>query len=69
VGRRRNCSRLKAHKLVQWTLGYVAVSFALLPILDIVAERFGWSQTAVRCLIIAMTSGLFVTLVIAWYPW
>ncbi|TAM24818.1 MAG: tetratricopeptide repeat protein [Rhodanobacter sp.] len=60
-------ARLKAHKLVQWTLGYVAVSFALLPVLDIVAERFGWSQTAVRCLIIAMTSGLFVTLVIAWY--
>ncbi|MEW9570731.1 tetratricopeptide repeat protein [Rhodanobacter sp. Si-c] len=60
-------ARLKAHKLVQWTLGYIAVSFAMLPVLDIVAERFGWSQTMVRCLIIAIGTGFFVALVIAWY--
>ena len=60
-------ARLKEHKLVQWTLGYIAVSFALLPVLDIVAERFGWSQTMVRCLIIALGTGFFVMLVIAWY--
>src|SRR6185312_16101667 len=60
-------ARLKEHKLVQWTLGYIAVSFALLPELDIVAERFGWSQTMVRCLIIALGTGFFVMLVIAWY--
>lgn len=60
-------TRLKAHKLVQWTLGYLAVSFALLPVLDIVAARFGWSQTAVRCMIIALGTGFFMMLVIAWY--
>jgi serine/threonine-protein kinase len=60
-------ARLKEHKLVQWTLGYLAVSFALLPVLDIVAARFGWSQTAVRSLIIALGTGFFMMLVIAWY--
>jgi hypothetical protein len=37
-------ARLKEHKTVQWTLGYVAVSFALSPVLDIIASRFDWSQ-------------------------
>lgn len=60
-------ARLKEHKLVQWTLGYVAVSFALIPVLDIIASRFGWSQTAVRCIIIALGTGFFMALVIAWY--
>ncbi len=60
-------ARLMEHKLVQWTLGYVAVSFALIPVLDIIASRFGWSQTTVRCLIIALGTGFFLMLVIAWY--
>jgi TolB-like protein/Tfp pilus assembly protein PilF len=60
-------ARLKEHKLVQWTLGYVAVSFALIPVLDIIASRFGWPQTAVRCIIIALATGFFMMLVVAWY--
>lgn len=60
-------ARLKEHKLVQWTLGYIAVSFALIPVLDIVASRFGWPQTTVRCIIIALATGFFMMLVIAWY--
>jgi TolB-like protein len=60
-------ARLKEHKLVQWTLGYMAVSFALIPVLDIIASRFGWPQTAVRCIIIALATGFFMMLVVAWY--
>ena len=41
-------ARLKAHKLVQWTLGYVAVSFALIPVLDIIAQTFGWPRRSSR---------------------
>lgn len=44
----------------------MAVSFALTPVLDIIASRFGWSQTAVR-IIITLGTGFFMTLVIAWY--
>jgi TolB-like protein len=60
-------ARLKEHKLVQWTLAYIAVSFGMLPVLDIVAERFGWSQTVERCAIIALATGFFMMLVIAWF--
>ena len=59
--------RLKQRKLVQWTLGYVAAAFALLQGIDIVAQRFGWPEQTMRFVIIALSVGLFVTLVLAWY--
>ena len=59
--------RLKQRKLVQWTLGYVAAAFALLQGIDIVAQRFGWPEQTMRFVIIALSIGLFVTLVLAWY--
>ncbi|HMH04523.1 MAG TPA: tetratricopeptide repeat protein [Candidatus Udaeobacter sp.] len=59
--------RLKQRKLVQWTLAYVAAAFALLQGIDIVAQRFGWPEQTMRFVIIALSVGLFVTLVLAWY--
>ena len=59
--------RLKQRKLVQWALAYVAGSFALIQVLDIVAQRFGWPEQTVRFLIIALAIGFFVVLVLAWY--
>ena len=59
--------RLKQRKLVQWTLAYVAAAFALLQGIDIVAQRFGWPGQTMRFVIIALSVGLFVTLVLAWY--
>ena len=59
--------RLKQRKLVQWTLGYVAAAFAVLQGIDIVAQRFGWPEQTMRFVIIALSVGLFVTLVLAWY--
>src|SRR6476619_2011262 len=59
--------RLKERKLVQWTLAYVAAAFALLQGIDIVAQRFGWPEQTMRFVIIALSVGLFVTLVLAWY--
>src|SRR3954471_11760567 len=59
--------RLKQRKLVQWTLAYVAAAFALLQGIDIVAQRFGWPEQAMRFVIVALSIGLFVTLVLAWY--
>jgi TolB-like protein len=59
--------RLKQRKLVQWTLAYVAAAFALLQGVDIVAQRFGWPEQTMRLVIIALSVGLFVTLVLAWY--
>lgn len=59
--------RLKQRKLVQWALAYIAAAFALLQGIDIVAQRFAWPEQTMRFVIIALTIGLFVTLVLAWY--
>jgi TolB-like protein/Tfp pilus assembly protein PilF len=59
--------RLKERKLVQWAIAYVAAAFALLQGIDIVAQRFGWPEQTMRFVIIALSVGLFVTLVLAWY--
>jgi TolB-like protein len=60
-------TRLKQRKLVQWAIAYVAFAFALLQGIDIVAQRFGWPETAERILIVALAVGFFVALVLAWY--
>ena len=59
--------RLKERKLVQWTAAYVAAAFAVMQGIDIVAQRFGWPEQTMRFVIIALSIGLFVTLVLAWY--
>ncbi|HXD83871.1 MAG TPA: hypothetical protein VN599_05500, partial [Rudaea sp.] len=59
--------RLQQRKLVQWALAYVAASFALIQVLDVVAQRFGWPDSLERLLILALAIGFFVTLIIAWY--
>jgi TolB-like protein len=59
--------RLRQRKLVQWALAYVAAAFALIQVLDVVAQRFGWPESLERLLILAFAVGFFVTLVLAWY--
>jgi TolB-like protein/Tfp pilus assembly protein PilF len=59
--------RLKQRKLVQWVVAYVAAAFALLQGIDIVAQRFGWPEQTMRLVIIALSVGLFVTVVLSWY--
>ena len=59
--------RLKQRKLVQWALAYVAASFALIQVLDVVAQRFAWPDQLERILILALAVGFFVVLVLAWY--
>ena len=60
-------TKLKQRKLVQWSVAYVAAAFALLQGVDIVAQRFDWPEQTMRLVIIALSVGLFVTLVLAWY--
>ena len=59
--------RLKQRKLVQWAVAYVAAAFALLQGADIIAQRFAWPEQTMRFVIIALSIGLFVTVVLAWY--
>jgi serine/threonine-protein kinase len=59
--------RLKQRKLVQWAIAYVAVAFALLQGIDIVAQQFGWPEGVRRGITLGLVVGFFVTLVVAWY--
>jgi TolB-like protein len=60
-------ARLKQRKLVQWALAYIAAAFALIQVLDVVAQRFGWPESIERVVIVALAIGFFVVLVLAWY--
>ncbi|HWG10076.1 MAG TPA: tetratricopeptide repeat protein [Rhodanobacteraceae bacterium] len=60
-------ARLKQRKLVQWALAYIAAAFALIQVLDVIAQRFGWPDQIEKLLILALAIGFFVALVIAWY--
>ena len=60
-------ARLKQRKLVQWALAYIAAAFALIQVLDVVAQRFGWSDQIEKLLILALAVGFLVVLVLAWY--
>lgn len=59
--------RLRQRKVVQWALAYLAASFGLIQVLDLVGQRFGWPDEIVRVFIVAAAVGFFVTLVLAWY--
>jgi TolB-like protein len=59
--------RLRQRKIVQWALTYAAAAFALIQVLDVVAQRFGWPEVLERSLIVALAIGFFIVLVLAWY--
>lgn len=45
----------------------MAFAFALIQVLDVVAQRFGWPGQLEKLPILALALGFFVTLVLAWY--
>jgi TolB-like protein/Flp pilus assembly protein TadD len=59
--------RLRQRKVVQWALAYGAAAFAVIQVLDIVVQRFGWPDLLERLVIVALPLGLVVTLVLVWY--
>ena len=59
--------RLKQRKLVQWAIAYAAFAFALIQVLDVIAQRFAWPDQLERILILALAVGFLVVLVLAWY--
>ena len=52
---------------MQWGIAYAAAAFALIQMLDLVGQRFGWPDAIGRTLIVAAAVGFAVTLVLAWY--
>lgn len=59
--------RLRQRKLVQWALAYLAGAWAVLEVLDLVGQQFGWPPLLLRGLTGVLALGFFVTLTLAWY--
>jgi adenylate cyclase len=60
-------TRIKDHKVVQWTLGYVAAAYAALDGLRFVSETFDWPNQLVRILTILLILGLPLVVTLAWF--
>jgi serine/threonine-protein kinase len=59
--------RLRQRKIVQWAIAYFAAAFALVQVLDLVGQRFGWPDWIARASIVVAAVGFAITLVLAWY--
>ena len=53
--------------MVQWALAYLAGAFALIQVVDVIGQQFGWPGGFSRGITIALAIGFFITLVLAWY--
>jgi TolB-like protein/cytochrome c-type biogenesis protein CcmH/NrfG len=60
-------ARLKQRKLVQWALAYVAFAFALIQVLDVVADSYDWPHSAMHVVFGLIALGFVVALLLAWY--
>jgi TolB-like protein/Flp pilus assembly protein TadD len=60
-------ARLKQRKLVQWALAYIAAAFALIQVIDVVADSYGWPHVVMHFVFGVLALGFVVALVLAWY--
>ncbi len=59
--------RLKSRKVMQWTLAFIALGFALLQGVDILVGAFEWPRMVTRLLFAGLVIGAAATAIIAWY--
>src|SRR5690348_16968752 len=60
-------ARLRQRKLVQWAVAYVAFAFALVQVLDVVAESYDWPHSEMHGAFGPLALGFVIALVLAWY--
>ncbi len=60
-------ARIRKHKVVEWTLAYIAFAFALVHGVQLVREAFEWPALLSRLTIIALVLGTPVAATLAWY--
>jgi hypothetical protein len=59
--------RIKQHKLVQWTLAYLALAYTLLHGAELLQSSLGWPHTVVRVTALLLIIGVPVVIILAWY--
>src|SRR6516162_1088033 len=60
-------ARIRRHKVVEWTLAYVAFGYALLHGVQMLSETFEWPRLASRLTVIGLVLGTPVAVTLAWY--
>jgi adenylate cyclase len=59
--------RINEHKLVQWTVAYIAVAYALQQGLVLMDGAFDWPDAVLRASMLLMILGLPLVVTLAWY--
>ena len=60
-------ARIRGHKVVQWTLAYVAFGYALVHGVQLLREAFEWPVLVSRITVIGLVLGIPVAVTLAWY--
>jgi adenylate cyclase len=60
-------NRIKRHKVVEWTLAYVAFGYALLHGVQMLRETFEWPLLVPRLTVFVLLVGVPVAATLAWY--
>src|SRR5579864_2234114 len=59
--------RLKAHRIAQWTVGYVAVAYGIQHAVTLTSEAYKWPDEVIRVSMTLLALGLPLAAVFAWY--
>jgi TolB-like protein/tetratricopeptide (TPR) repeat protein len=59
--------RIKAHKILQWSLGYLGAALALAHGADLLGHTFHWPEIVQRLILAVLIVGLPLVLTLAWY--
>lgn len=60
-------ARIRRRKVVEWALAYVAAAWAILQIIDVLADPWGVPPWMIKSVQVLVAMGLFLALVLAWY--
>jgi len=60
-------AKLRRRKVVQWGLAYAAGAWALLQVLQFLADTYDWPALLLRLVTLAFAIGLPIALTLAWY--
>jgi TolB-like protein len=60
-------AKIQRHKVVEWTLTYVAAGFALVHATEMASHAFEWPTLVSRLVILAWLAGIPLAATIAWY--
>src|SRR5215471_15916788 len=59
--------RINEHKLVQWTVAYIAVAYAIQHAVILTSESFEWPNAVARSTMLLLILGLPFAITFAWF--